>query len=588
MVAAAPTMINWIHGNMFLYAMKHIPNLQRKIFYISVSLILIPITLYSGFVVSTTMRTARESFASYMIFSMRNMGATVENAFSELDRASLFIIGSYDITNYLDVASDRLIHYPNLMFSAFNQQRYVHNSSTFIHAVQIQGFNSVQLSSGPLPMRIDQEDIRVATRFSGQAFWNIEQMDDGKKYVYICRLLRHPQDPKINLGVAKLYFDTQALQKLILSKNTSASYYLLDGSGNILSSVNPINGNLPSEDFSTLNLISHNGTSFTSKINNKRYFVAPYLFASNGWTLVMVEQWVAANQQVTASIALLITLTLLCLVLCFLLADVLSRRTITPLYEVMSKMKSIENEDFAARIEVKGNDEIAELANQFNQMAMKINSLVDEVYKAEIQKKEAELRALQAQIKPHFLYNTLDMVYWTAKMENAPETSDMINSLSNFFRSAFNPVGEFTTVQNELEHLRYYVILLQQRKNYFDFNLEIDPETSNCKTVKLVLQPLVENAIIHGIGKKEDGQINVLIYRQDDKLIYVIEDNGPGIDVADIEQLMSNPLSSARGFGINNVNDRIRLAFGPQYGLSFNSKPEGGAVVTVVLPFIKE
>lgn len=573
---------------MFLSAMKHIPNLQRKIFYISVSLILIPITLYSGFVVNTTVRSARESFANYMVFSMRNVGATVENAFSELNRASLFIIGSYDITNYLDVASDMLIQHPDLMFSAFNQQRYVQNSSNFIHAVQIQGFNTVQLSSGPLPMRINQEDIRIATQFSGQAFWNIEQMEDGKRYVYICRLLRHPQDPKINLGVAKLYFDTQALQRLILSKNTSASYYLLDGSGNILSSVNPIDSDLPSKDFSTLNLISHNGTSFTSEINDKRYFVAPYLFTSNGWTLVMVEQPLAADQQVTASIALLITLTLLCLVLCFLLADILSRRTITPLYEVMSKMKSIENEDFAARIEVKGNDEIAELANQFNQMATKINSMVDEVYKAEIQKKEAELRALQAQINPHFLYNTLDMVYWTAKMENAPETSGLINSLSHFFRSAFNPIGEFTTVYNELEHLRYYVILLQQRKNHFDFNLEIDPETANCKTVKLVLQPLVENAIIHGIGKKEDGQINVLIHRQDDKLIYVIEDNGPGIDVADIEQLMTNPLSSARGFGIRNVNDRIRLAFGSQYGLSFSSKPEGGAVVTVVLPFIKE
>jgi two-component system sensor histidine kinase YesM len=375
---------------------------------------------------------------------------------------------------------------------------------------------------------------------------------------------------------------------LILGENNTASYYLLDESGNILESVNPLDSMLSSKDFSILNLVSHNGKSFTSQINNKLYYVAPYTISSNGWMLVMLEQPIGANQQVTASIALLITLTLLCLVLCFLLADILSRRTIMPLYEVMHKMKSIENEDFAARIDVKGNDEIADLASQFNQMASKINSLVDEVYKADIRKKEAELRALQAQINPHFLYNTLDMVYWTAKMESAPETSEMINSLSHFFRSAFNPTGEFTTVYNEVEHLRYYVILLQQRKNHFDFNLEIDPDTSNCKTVKLVLQPLVENCIIHGIGKKENGQINVLIHRRDEKLIYVIEDNGSGIDVADIEQLMANPLGSARGFSIRNVNERIKLAFGPEYGLIFTSKPEGGAIVTVELPFIKE
>jgi two-component system, sensor histidine kinase YesM len=568
--------------------MKQLPTLQKKIFYISVSLILIPITLYSVFVVSTTVRSSRESFANYMVFSMKNVGAAVDNVFSDLERASLFIIGSYDITNYLSVPSGKLVKYPDLMFSAFNQQRYVKSSSDFIYAVQIQGFNSVELSSGPLPMRITQEDIRLATQHNGQAFWNIEQNINGNNYVYLCRLLRHPQDPKNILGVTKLFLNTQSLQKLLAAENNKASYYLMDESGKILSSFNPIDSMLPSKDFSPLNLVSHSGKSFTSQINSKRYYVAPYTISSNGWMLVKVEQSTGAAQQLVASIALLTSLTILCLVLCFFLADILSHRTIKPLNEVMHKMKSIENEDFAARIEVKGDDEIAELANQFNQMASKINSLVDEVYKADIRKKEAELTALQAQINPHFLYNTLDLVYWTAKMENAPETSDLINSLSHFFRSAFNSTGEFTTVYNELEHLRYYVILLQQRKNHFDFNLEIDPDTSNCKTVKLVLQPLVENSIIHGIGKRENGQIDVLIHHRDDQLIYIIGDNGSGIDVADIEQLLANPLGSARGFGIRNVNDRIRLAFGPEYGLRFSSKPEGGSVVTVVLPYIKE
>lgn len=568
--------------------MKHFSTLQKRIFYISVSLILIPITLYSIFVVNTTVRSARESFANYMVISMKKVGAVVDNVFSELDRASLFIIGSYDITNYLSVPSNELIKYPDLMFSAYNQQRYLKSSSNFIHAVQIQGENSVVLSSGPLPMHITQEDIELAAQHKGQAFWDIEQEIDGKSYVFLSRSLRHPQNSKKNLGVTKLYVDSQVLQKLITAENNTASYYLFDESGKVLTSVNPIDGLLPSQDFSPLNLVSHSGKSFTSQINSKNYYVAPYTISSNGWMLVMVEQPTVANQQVVASIALLASLTLLCLVLCFLLADVLSRLTIKPLNEVMHKMKRIENEDFAARIEVKGTYEIAELASQFNQMASKINSLVDEVYKADIRKKEAELRALQAQINPHFLYNTLDMVYWTAKMENAPETSDLISSLSHFFRSAFNSTGEYTTVYNEVEHLRYYVILLQQRKNHFDFNLEMDPDTSNCKTVKLVLQPLVENSIIHGIGKRENGQINVLIHHRDDQLIYIVEDNGPGIDVAEIEQLMANPVSSTRGYGLRNVNDRIRLAFGPEYGLRFGSKPEGGTVVTVVLPFIKE
>ncbi len=568
--------------------MKHLPNLQRKIFYTALTVILIPIALYSIFVVTTTIRSTQEEFANYMVFSMKNVGATVDNIFSEIDRASLFIIGSYDITHYLALPSDELVKHPVLMFSAYNQQRYISGTNDYIRAVQIKGFNSVELSSGPLPMHITSEDIRLAIQHKGQPFWNIEQITDGSHYLFLCRLLRQPLNPNVNLGVTKLYLDTRALEKLILSENTSASYYLLDTSGKIMTSVNPIDSTLASEDFSISNLVNNNGKTFVSRINKQRYYVAPHVISSNGWVLLMVEPPVVANQQVVASIVLLTTLTLLCFALSFLLAYTLSRRTITPLYEVIQKMKSIENEDFAARLEVKGDDEIAHLASQFNQMAAKINSLVDEVYKAEIKKKEAELRALQAQINPHFLYNTLDMVYWTAKMENAAETSNLINSLSHFFRSAFKSTGEFTTVYNELEHLRYYIVLLQQRKNPFDFNLEYDPDTPNCKTVKLVLQPLVENAIIHGVGKKENGQINVLIQQKNGKLIYVIEDNGPGFDVQDIEELLENPLGSARGFGIRNVNDRIKLAFGEKYGLKFSSKAEGGAVVTVELPFIKE
>ncbi len=573
---------------LLLTKMKRIPTLQKRIFYISVSLILIPITLYSIFVVSTTVRSARESFASYMEFSMKKVGAAVDNVFSDLDRASLFIIGSYDITNYLAVPSDRLINYPDLMFGAYNQQRYVKSSSDFIHALQIQGFNTVVLSSGPLPMHITKDDEELAAQYVGQAFWDIDQDIDGKNYIFLCRLLRSPQDSQKNLGVTKIFLDTQVLQRLIAAENSTASYYLFDVSGRIVSSVNPIDGVLPEADFSPLHLVSQSGKSFVSLINNKRYYVAPHTITSNGWMLVMLEQPTAADQQVLASIALLASLTLVCLVLSFVSADILSRITIKPLNEVMHKMKSIENEDFSARIEVKGVDEISELASQFNQMASKINSLVDEVYKADIRKKEAELKALLAQINPHFLYNTLDLVYWTAKMENAPETSELINTLSHFFRSAFSPTGEYTTVHNEIEHLRYYVILLQQRNSHFDFNLEVDPDASECKTVKLVLQPLVENSIIHGIGNKEDGQINVFIQHVDGQLVYIVEDNGSGIDVAEIEQLMANPSDSGRGFGLRNVNDRIRLAFGQAYGLSFAAKPEGGTVVRVVLPFIKE
>lgn len=568
--------------------MVHRHTLQKRIFYLSVLLILIPVALYTLFIVYSTIRSAQDSFEGYVISSMKKVGATVENVFSEMDRSSLFIISSYDITSYLSLPADELYQNPDQMFRAFNYQRNISLTEEYVSAIQIQGFNSVALSSGPLPMHITSEDIQFSTSLGGPAFWNTEKDAEGRLYIYLCRLLRHPQNASQQLGCVKLYLDTQLLHNLLYTENDDISYYLMDETGDILLCVNPLDEPLPDDDFSPAHLLPKSGSSFVSTIGNKHYYVAPHTIAANGWTLCMVSQPTTVNQQIFTSIVLLATLTVLCLVLCLLLGNTLSRRTLGPLHEIMQKMKQIENENFAVRIEVKDDDEVAQLSTQFNRMATKINSLVDEVYKADIRKKEAELRALQAQFNPHFLYNTLDIVYWTAKMENAPETSDLISALSLFFRSALSPTGEFTTVKNELEHLRYYVILRQQSKQPFDFNLQVDPDTPECKTVKLVLQPLVENAIIHGIGQMENGRVDVSIRHESDRLVYRIQDNGKGVDTADMERLMTQPLESTRGFGIRNVNDRIQLVFGPRYGLTFYNRPEGGTVVTVIFPYIRE
>lgn len=563
-------------------------SLQNRIFTLSVSLILVPVVLYSIFTIVTTVQSAQKNFEDYMTLSTRDIGATVENVFNEIDRTSLFIISSYDIINYLSLPSDRLSSNASLMLSSYNQQRYAKSSSMAVHAIQIQGTNSVVMFSGPLPMNITEKDIQLAESLKGQSFWGVEPKFSSKDFVYLCRAMFEPKDSTRELGIIKLYLDSQYLRNIINAENDPASYYLLDGAGETILSVNPLASGTPKQQFDEINFANMNGRSVATRIDGVRYYAAPYVISTNGWVLVKVARPTAADQQIVAGIVFLISLTVVCILLVFLLADFLSKRSIEPLHEVIQKMKLIENEDFAARIDVKGEGEVAELATQFNQMASKINSLVDEVYKENIQKKEAELRALQAQINPHFLYNTLDMVYWTAKMENAVETSDMINSLSHFFRSGLSLKGELTQVKNELEHLRYYIILMQQKEKSFEFSLEQDADTADCKTVKLVLQPLVENAMIHGISDMEDGQIKVSILHVEENLIYRIEDNGKGIDVSEMEQLMINPLESTRGLGTRNVHDRIQLAFGNAYGLRFEERQGGGTIVTVTMPYLKD
>ena len=564
---------------------------QQKIFFLTVILLLIPVTIYSIFMVRTSIRSARENYESYAALSMRKMGETMNSVFTELDQASYFVIGSTDISAYLAVPKEGLLEFSRTdqPSKAYNILRYVGNSSDFISSIQIQGFNSVTISNGPLPMHITQEDMDRAQALRGRAFWELDPEVGSRDYVYLCRLLRDPWHPARQLGYVKVYLDTRALEEFFRTADEpDAGFYLLDDTGRVRYTSSALEAGLSGDEFTYDNLLARHGQCFPFRDGGREYYAAPYVIGANGWVLCGVSLPRSVNQQIAASTALLATLTFFCLFLCVFLAYNLSRRATGPLREVVQKMKQMEEENFSVRIHIRGEDEVAQVATQFNSMAAKISSLVDEVYKADIRKKEAELRALQAQINPHFLYNTLDMAYWLAKTEHAPQTGEVISSLSHFFRSALTPSGEFTTVRGEVEHLRYYVVLRQQGGPFFAFNLELDPNTPDCRTVKLVLQPLVENAILHGIAKMEDGWIDVSIRREGELLVYRIEDNGKGVDVADMEQLMAQPLESTRGFGIKNINDRIQLAFGPRYGLTFHNKPEGGAVVTATFPYIKE
>lgn len=159
-------------------------------------------------------------------------------------------------------------------------------------------------------------------------------------------------------------------------------------------------------------------------------------------------------------------------------------------------------------------------------------------------------------------------------MERASQTSEMIDSLSQFFRHALIMDDDFTTVGNEIEHLRYYIILKRQGKTSFDFELDYEEETLGCRVVKLVLQPLVENAILHGISGIKDGKVEVNIFRDGETLKYEVKDNGAGIDVDDMNQLLEHVETNNRGLGIKNMNDRIKLACGDGYGLSFYNREE--------------
>jgi len=249
-------------------------------------------------------------------------------------------------------------------------------------------------------------------------------------------------------------------------------------------------------------------------------------------------------------------------------------------------MNELEHENFDIVLSEKGNDEISLVSKSFNKMSRKLNELINEVYIVQLKQKEAELKVLHEQINPHFLYNTLNTIYWVCQLEKAPESAKLVQALSKLFRLSLNSGNEITTVEKEIEHLKYYILIQKKRfEDLIQFNIEVDEKLLNCNIVKLILQPLVENAIQHGIERKgSEGSITVRIYQEQDDLIYEVEDDGIGADVNELYELLHKVQDGNRGFGLKSVNDRIILHYGADYGLKFFSETTKGLRVVVRQP----
>ena len=514
--------------------------------------------------------------------------------FDDIDEASLFILVDPDIKKFLkgQTGSENAYESSIQMGKIYNSLNYLKNTNDSIQSIQIAGTNGQILANGYFPQNITDKDWEKARQLNGQSYWDVEEGEgilDGtvEKRIYQCRLLRNPDNTQETIGLVKVYLNASALKELFLNSEMNAtSYFILDEKEKMrYASISEDGPELSEVPVSYEQLYRQNGGILTVYgENHTKLFAAPHYLGDSGWIVCSLSEPVAVKAQLWDSVSQLLILAVFCFTFCFLMARIISRRMSRPLENIAEHMKLLEDQQFSARVRVDGNDEISFLARQFNAMAEKIQSLIEEVYLVNLRRKELELRSLHAQVNPHFLYNTLDMIYWTAKMENAPETSDMISSLSCFFRQALSGKDEFTSVENEIEHLRYYIILRRQSKRPFDFSLDAEEGLLSRTVVKLMLQPLVENAILHGIQDMEHGRIEVKIFASGEDIVYTITDNGRGVDILDMNLLLKHTGKDNRGFGIKNINDRIQLIYGKEYGIHFENISEGGTKVTVIQP----
>lgn len=261
-----------------------------------------------------------------------------------------------------------------------------------------------------------------------------------------------------------------------------------------------------------------------------------------------------------------------------------------PIKALEKSVNELEAGNMDAQIHIGGSYEIMHLGNSLKDMSARIKSLMQDIMVEGEEKRKSEFATLQSQINPHFLYNTLDIIVWMIENEKKSEAVRVVTALARFFRISLSKGKSIISVGNELEHVRNYLMIQQMRfKNKFDYEITVDEEILEYASLKLMLQPLVENSIYHGMEFMDgDGMIRISVERVGQELHFRIADNGLGMTREQADALLKQDRSvsskKGSGIGVRNVNERIKLYFGEEYGLRIESEPDEGTCICLILP----
>ena len=329
------------------------------------------------------------------------------------------------------------------------------------------------------------------------------------------------------------------------------------------------------------------------RVGNTYYSVYNSGAISNGWYMVLAIPRDYYMRDISKLKNVIIPITLTTAFLTALLSILVSRGITSPIRFLSGAMENFGQGNFDINCQVDSEDEIGRLSHTFNQMVMDMNSLVNTVYEQKVMKQEAQMKSLQMQINPHFLYNTLDTINWMARIRHVDEIGDMVAALSNMMRYSLEKKS-FVRLGEEVKSLKDYIAIQNYRyRDKMVAEIEIDESLMSLYIPRLLIQPILENAIVHGIEEKLDkGHILVAARREDEDLYIQIMDDGVGMTEETMSHILREDYSIKKSghtsIGVVNVNRRIQMIYGKDYGLLVQSVLGAGTKITIHIPAREE
>lgn len=425
----------------------------------------------------------------------------------------------------------------------------------------------------------------LPTRMSEETFIANENI-----YTYVLPITNLYNDSKI-IGHVFVNIKESSLYNILRSNNADkdSKIVLIDEKNRVFFDSDRIYGNKSVDQnlFSKEGFQGLSGHYFTGKGSGKQLVIYSTV-PETGWKIITRVPFSGISAELNQLKQATYTAIIICSFISLLVAFILYKGISKPLNDIAIRIMNIGRGDFTQQeYDITSKNELERINNNFNWMSKRIAQLIDRNTLTLAQKREAEFKALQAQINPHFLYNTLDTINWLAMLNEQKDISSMVMNLSKFYRNSLNGGREKILIEEELAHAKAFLeIEKYSYKNRFDVNFNIDTRLFKYYTIKLILQPLVENAIIHGIKEKEGkGKICLQLYSKSDTIYFEVIDDGKGMDE---EQIKSVLTEKTAGYGVANVDERIKLRYGEQYGVTYKSQKGIGTTAVISIPFVEQ
>ncbi|WP_462405414.1 cache domain-containing sensor histidine kinase [Gracilibacillus sp. Marseille-QA3620] len=465
-------------------------------------------------------------------------------------------------------------------------------SEKYVHSMMIVDTKGKEYLAGSSSMKLNasriQELMDEAAVYEGGNKWVLDS--DFNRFATAVRQIRSYNNMNLNnIGGLIIRVDLSKIVKALPDMGSEADGKVIITNGEEIFQPGSKIEHIDKYDFDAP---ASRGYSIQS-VKGERYFVSYVQSSYLGWTYWNVVPFDVMFSNIQAIKVVVILLLSIMLIMLILTALYFIRRVTRPLDKLVVMMQEVPKGSSWVIKQIDTpkyyENDIGMLFSSFKRMIEQIDDLIKENYEKQISIKDAKFNALQAQVNPHFLFNTLESINWQAKANKQTEISQMVQSLGHLLRQSINFKESQITLKSELDIVNSYVTIQKFRfDERLSFQSHVPDSLMSCMVPKFTLQPLVENAIKHAVEPSlKKGEIRILVSHKEDRLIISIEDNGPGISSQRLDEIKeSNVNSKGNGIGLNNIDERIRLSYGEEYGISIETRLGKGTVVKVILPFI--